>query len=109
MTSGTAYTDDTYGSGRSGGRTGYGTRSQDNYGSAKDDSYGGNQTSSFGKSNDDSYAGTGSTRSSGNDDSKIGRFMEKAGNALNSDKLASKGREKRDEAGSGGYGGSNDY
>lgn len=74
------------------------------------DSYGssGNQSGSYGAgATDDSYGNTSSNTSRGGD-SKIGKFIEKAGDMLNNEKLEHKGREKREAAGA-GLGGSNEY
>ena len=42
--------------------------------------------------------------SGGKKDSTMGKLMEKAGGMMKNDGLAEKGRQKRDEAGGGGYG-----
>lgn len=75
------------------------------------------ETSSYDKNNDSTYgsggvhgsSGTHGTTAHGHNgggDSTLGKVLEKAGGLLNNEKLEAKGQAKRDEAGSGGYGGS---
>lgn len=47
-----------------------------------------------------------SSSSGGKSDSTMGKLMEKAGGMMNNEKLAEKGREKREGA---GYGGADSY
>ncbi|KAF6838072.1 stress protein ddr48 [Colletotrichum plurivorum] len=78
-------------------------RNDDSYGSSgrvggnENDSYG----SSYGGRENDSYGSGG-----GKGDSKVGKFLEKAGGVLHSDKLESKGHAKRENK---GYGNDSDY
>lgn len=94
---GTGYGNDTTSSSYGNSAPGRDTSSSTNFG-------GSNTQSSYG-------GGTDNYDSSSNDkknDSTAGKLMEKAGNMFGNDDLAEKGRAKRNEAGSGGYGGNDD-